>query len=238
MTATSFCMALKTEKDAIVRGSMYRALEDMCNSSFREDILPCLQSLLEVEKDERAKALEEAEIERLRKDQEDEIRIIRKSAFKRVRELIVGKQAANRVADERKEIEWLQSGATITDEVVAELRTQELNPLSVIELDEHGKEVGGLAGRLGIVGISFLVGAGIIVVKGSIREPLLKEGPGVLIGVALGTGIVAAMIAALFTLIETIESAGKRRLAMVGGVLGITVLILIILMVVADIMNW
>ena len=124
------------------------------------------------------------------------------------------------------------------DEVVAELRTQELNPLSVIELDEHGKEVGGLAGRLGIVGISFLVGAGIIVVKGSIREPLLKEGPGVLIGVALGTGIVAAMIAALFTLIETIESAGKRRLAMVGGVLGITVLILIILMVVADIMNW
>ena len=34
-----------------------------------------------VEKDERAKALEEAEIERLRKDQEDEIRIIRKSAL-------------------------------------------------------------------------------------------------------------------------------------------------------------
>jgi DNA-directed RNA polymerase subunit beta len=71
-----------------------------------------------VEKDERAKALEEAEIERLRKDQEDEIRIIRKSAFNRVRELIVGKQAANRVADERKEIEWLQSGDAITEELI------------------------------------------------------------------------------------------------------------------------
>ncbi len=45
-----------------------------------------------VEKDERAKALEEAEIDRLRKDQDDEIRIIRKSAFNRVRDLIGRKQ--------------------------------------------------------------------------------------------------------------------------------------------------
>jgi len=71
-----------------------------------------------VEKDERAKALEEAEIERLRKDQEDEIRIIRRSAFNRVRELIVGKQAANRVADERKDIQWLGSGDSITEEII------------------------------------------------------------------------------------------------------------------------
>jgi len=72
-----------------------------------------------VEKDERARALEEAEIERLRKDQEDEIRIIRKGAFGKVRELIVGKQAANRVGDERKGIDWLASGDTITQAVLA-----------------------------------------------------------------------------------------------------------------------
>jgi DNA-directed RNA polymerase subunit beta len=69
-----------------------------------------------VEKDERAKALEEAEIDRLRKDQDDEIRIIRKGAFSRVRELVVGKQAANRVGDERKGLEWLRSGDIITAE--------------------------------------------------------------------------------------------------------------------------
>ena len=55
-----------------------------------------------VEKDERARAIEEAEIERLRKDQDDEIRIIRESALNKVREVLVGKRAANRVADERQ----------------------------------------------------------------------------------------------------------------------------------------
>jgi DNA-directed RNA polymerase subunit beta len=74
-----------------------------------------------VEKDERARALEEAEIERLRKDQEDEIRIIRTSTLAKVRDLLVGKQAANRVADERKGIEWLNSGDRITAEILAEI---------------------------------------------------------------------------------------------------------------------
>ncbi|MBW2500681.1 MAG: DNA-directed RNA polymerase subunit beta [Deltaproteobacteria bacterium] len=86
-----------------------------------------------VEKDERAKALEEAEIERLRKDQEDEIRIIRKSAFNRVRELVEGKQAANRVADERKEIEWLASGATITSEVLEQIPDRRWREIQVTD---------------------------------------------------------------------------------------------------------
>ncbi|MFP8873125.1 MAG: DNA-directed RNA polymerase subunit beta, partial [Myxococcota bacterium] len=47
-----------------------------------------------VEKDERARAIEQAEIERLRKDQEDEIRIIRKSGFSKVHALLVGAVAA------------------------------------------------------------------------------------------------------------------------------------------------
>jgi DNA-directed RNA polymerase subunit beta len=86
-----------------------------------------------VEKDERAKALEEAEIERLRKDQEDEIRIIRRSAFNRVRELIVGKRTANRVADERKEIEWLQTGDTITLEVINQIPDRRWREIQVTE---------------------------------------------------------------------------------------------------------
>ncbi|MDJ0869104.1 MAG: DNA-directed RNA polymerase subunit beta, partial [Myxococcota bacterium] len=68
-----------------------------------------------VEKDERARAIEEQEIERLRKDQEDEIRIIRESALMRVRELLVGKQAANRVGDERRQETWLESGDPVSD---------------------------------------------------------------------------------------------------------------------------
>jgi DNA-directed RNA polymerase subunit beta len=69
-----------------------------------------------VEKDERARAIEEQEIERLRKDQEDETRIIRESALLRVRELMVGKSAANRVGDERRKEVWLDTGEPITNE--------------------------------------------------------------------------------------------------------------------------
>ncbi|MCA9506177.1 MAG: DNA-directed RNA polymerase subunit beta, partial [Myxococcales bacterium] len=86
-----------------------------------------------VEKDERAKALEEAEIERMRKDQEDEIRIIRKSAFNKVRELIVGKQAANRVADERKDVEFLKSGDTITAETLAQIPDRRWREIQVTD---------------------------------------------------------------------------------------------------------
>jgi DNA-directed RNA polymerase subunit beta len=70
-----------------------------------------------VQKDDRAQALEEQEIERLRKDQEDEIRIVRESAMRKVRGLVVGKRAANRVADERKGSEWLRTGDVIGEEV-------------------------------------------------------------------------------------------------------------------------
>ena len=84
-----------------------------------------------VEKDERARAIEEAEIERLRKDQEDEIRIIRDSAMNRVRELVVGKKAANRLADERKKQTWVEAGATITEEALADLPQRKWKDLQV-----------------------------------------------------------------------------------------------------------
>jgi DNA-directed RNA polymerase subunit beta len=74
-----------------------------------------------VQKDERAQALEEQEIERLRKDQEDETRIIRDSALRKVRELVVGKRAANRIADERKGTEWLRTGDAITAELLDQM---------------------------------------------------------------------------------------------------------------------
>jgi len=86
-----------------------------------------------VEKDERARILEEQEIERLRKDQEDEIRIIRTSAFSKVRELITGKSTANRVADERKGIEWLAAGATVSPEVLAEIPDRKWREIQVTD---------------------------------------------------------------------------------------------------------
>jgi DNA-directed RNA polymerase subunit beta len=74
-----------------------------------------------VVKDERAQAIEESEIEHLRKDQEDEVRIIRDTALSKLREVLVGQAAANRVADERKGIEWLGGGDPITAEKLEEI---------------------------------------------------------------------------------------------------------------------
>jgi len=74
-----------------------------------------------VVKDERAQAIEESEIERLRKDQEDEVRIIRDTALGKLRDVLVGQKAANRVADERKGIEWLASGDPISAEKLDEI---------------------------------------------------------------------------------------------------------------------
>jgi len=86
-----------------------------------------------VEKDERAQAIEEAEIERLRKDQEDEIRIIRNSAMKRVRSLIEGKRAANRVGDERKGITWLEAKDTIAPEIMDEIPIRRWKDIQVTD---------------------------------------------------------------------------------------------------------
>jgi DNA-directed RNA polymerase subunit beta len=86
-----------------------------------------------VEKDERARALEEAEIERLRKDQEDEIRIIRTSSHAKIREVLEGKQAANRVADDRKGIEWLAPRDQISAEVLDEIPERRWKDIQVKE---------------------------------------------------------------------------------------------------------
>ena len=57
-----------------------------------------------VAKDERSRRIEEAEIARLRKDMEDEIRIVREAALKRLKKLLVGKTAATRVADDSRRV--------------------------------------------------------------------------------------------------------------------------------------
>ncbi|MBW2399950.1 MAG: DNA-directed RNA polymerase subunit beta, partial [Deltaproteobacteria bacterium] len=86
-----------------------------------------------VEKDERARAIEEQEIDRLRKDQEDEIRIIRDSVMNNVRELIIGKVSANRIGDERRDVTWLDAKSTITAEILAEIPKRRWKEIQVTE---------------------------------------------------------------------------------------------------------
>ena len=54
-----------------------------------------------IEKDERAQDIEDAEIAKLEKDQNDQIKIIRKSAYRKIRGLLIGEKAASTLVDDR-----------------------------------------------------------------------------------------------------------------------------------------
>ena len=92
-----------------------------------------------VEKDERAQAIEELEIERLRKDQEDEARIIRDSVSRKIRELIVGKRAANRVGDDRHDVTWIEAKGIITDATLDEIPRRRWRDIQLVDARVQGQ---------------------------------------------------------------------------------------------------
>jgi DNA-directed RNA polymerase subunit beta len=67
-----------------------------------------------VDKDERAKAIEESEEAKLLKDQNDEIKIIQDSAFQKIRRLLVGKEATGRLVDDKGN-QLLKKGDVLDD---------------------------------------------------------------------------------------------------------------------------
>ena len=78
-----------------------------------------------MEKDERTKHIEDKEIGKLIKDQEDEIRILEESVCSRIRKLLVGKKASHRIDDEKGECIVKENGV-ITDEALQKLPPRRL----------------------------------------------------------------------------------------------------------------
>ena len=73
-----------------------------------------------VSKDERSRLIEEEEVAKLKKDQQDEQRIIRESTLKKVRKLLVGETTATRVTDDARKV-MLPKGHEITAEDLEEI---------------------------------------------------------------------------------------------------------------------
>ncbi|MCZ6787305.1 MAG: DNA-directed RNA polymerase subunit beta, partial [Planctomycetota bacterium] len=71
--------------------------------------------------DERARSIADAEIDKLRLDQEDEIRIVRESALNLVRDVLIGERSSVRMADERKKQAWFDPGDVITEETLSQV---------------------------------------------------------------------------------------------------------------------
>ncbi|OIP43390.1 MAG: DNA-directed RNA polymerase subunit beta [Deltaproteobacteria bacterium CG2_30_63_29] len=72
------------------------------------------------EKDERTKEIEDTEEARLLKDQNDEIKIIRDSAYQRIKEELTGKTTASKLIDESKK-QLIKKGAILDAEILDEV---------------------------------------------------------------------------------------------------------------------
>ncbi len=84
-----------------------------------------------IEKDERAQDIEDAEIAKLEKDQNDQIKIIRSSAYRKIRELLVGQHAASKLVDDQGRV-LLEAGEELTTQRVDAIPQ---NYWNVIEVD-------------------------------------------------------------------------------------------------------
>ena len=81
-------------------------------------------------KDERSKIIEDEEINRLKKGQQDEIRIIQEGALKRLKKLVVGRVASARISDDNRKV-LLNKGKEITEEDIDQIPRAYLGEIRV-----------------------------------------------------------------------------------------------------------
>ena len=89
-----------------------------------------------VEKDTRALEIETADIERMNKDLEDQIRILREEDRKRLIELLEGESVAAPLRTKQTKQLILDQGATLTREVMAEVATEDLHRCEIDTKDQ------------------------------------------------------------------------------------------------------
>ena len=82
-----------------------------------------------VDKDERAKSIEDLEITKLKQDKDDEIRILKEDSYQRIKELLIGKIASARLIVNRKTV--LKKGDKITEDVLRNISLEKIADISV-----------------------------------------------------------------------------------------------------------
>ncbi len=82
-----------------------------------------------VEKDERAKSIEDEEVERLERDKQDEFRIIQEEKLKKLKKAVLGQAISTKIVDESGKT-ILPKGKEITEDIVERLDEADLSMLS------------------------------------------------------------------------------------------------------------
>ncbi|PYT27561.1 MAG: DNA-directed RNA polymerase subunit beta [Acidobacteria bacterium] len=92
------------------------------------------------EKDERAKAIEDSQIQRLQRNLQDEIRILTDERAKRLGVILEGKELLADLHDEKTNKRLVAKGTPITRDLVEKLRARDLKRMRLKEKDAHLNE--------------------------------------------------------------------------------------------------
>ncbi len=90
-----------------------------------------------VDKDDRTLSIENEEVEKLTKDRDDEILIIRDSGLERIKELLIGMKLAANLGDDRKSV-LLKKGTVLTEESFEGLKTEDFRNVKVKAKGDEG----------------------------------------------------------------------------------------------------
>jgi DNA-directed RNA polymerase subunit beta len=110
-----------------------------------------------IQKDDRSRAIEEDEVAKLKKDQQDEIRIIRESAQRKVYALLVGKTTSARLTDDARRV-LLNKGVEVTAEQLDQIPPQYWGDVKVGEEkteDELSRLVEGMQDQVETIKTTF-----------------------------------------------------------------------------------
>jgi DNA-directed RNA polymerase subunit beta len=92
------------------------------------------------EKDERSKQIEEHERAKLEKDMADEVKIIRESAYGRVRKMLIGQMTTGKLVDDKGKV-LVSKGAELDDEVLGQIPRKYWGQIPVDKVQEKVVEI-------------------------------------------------------------------------------------------------
>ena len=92
------------------------------------------------EKDERARDIEDQERARIERTRDEEIKILRDSFFRRVREILVKKETTGKLVDDKGKV-LLQKGAVITDDALVEIPRKYWGEIPVESVSEQVQQI-------------------------------------------------------------------------------------------------
>ncbi len=100
-----------------------------------------------VSKDERARMIKDSETEKLLRDKDDEVRIIKEGCLRKVARLLAKKKTAQRLMDRRKDKVLVKKDEEITEDLLKNLKMELWPQLQIASYPELEVEVGAIVDR-------------------------------------------------------------------------------------------